>query len=103
MNDQIEGLKYLFEVNNRNPGFMDLEARTTNEGKNLFHLSVFLKKLRIATFLVESGFPLEKRDNNGNRAINLVDENFEFLYMLRLKMKKAKKKPLVRHPYRLQE
>ena len=76
MNDQIEGLRYLFDVNNRNPGFMDLEMISTNEGKNILHLSVFLKKLKIAAFLVESGFPLEKREKDGNRAVNLVDQNF---------------------------
>lgn len=43
INNQIEGLKFLFSINLNNPNFLDLETRTMNEGRNIFHLSCFLK------------------------------------------------------------
>lgn len=97
--DQFEGIKYLFEVNRKNPRFLDLETTTANEGKNIFHLSVFLKKLKIAKFIASSGFPLNSRDKLGCRAINLVDQNYEFLFVLKKAMK-GKKNIFVRHPQR---
>ena len=59
----------------------------------------------MALLVVESGFPLNKRDNFGNRGINLVDQNYEFLCILKKKLKatRGKEKKFVRHPNRHQE
>lgn len=45
INSQKEGLRYLLNVNASVKGFIDLEIKTKQEGRNIFHLSVFLKKL----------------------------------------------------------
>lgn len=63
----------MLDLNERIKGFLDLEIRTKQEGRNIFHLSVFLKRMDMAKMLIDCGYPLEERDFLGNRAINLVD------------------------------
>ena len=56
--------------------------------------------MKIAKFIASSGFPLNSRDKFGCRAINLVDQNFEFLFVLKKAMK-GKKNTFIRHQQRL--
>jgi hypothetical protein len=72
----------------KNPGFFDLEMPSKNEGRTMLHCCVFLKNYYFTKQLIEFGFPLQKRDSNGARIIHLVDQNYEFILLLRKIIKK---------------
>jgi ankyrin repeat protein len=114
---QKKGLQYLLDISSKNPGFFDLEMPSLKEGRNILHYSVFLKNYSFTKALIEAGFPPEMHDASGTRLIHLVDQNYEFLTLLRKLLKnRAKilaqtstnavlcsKKPsnYVKHPQRL--
>ena len=58
------------------------------EGRNLLHFSVFLKDFQFTKRMIDFGFPVDKRDFSGARLVHLVDQNYEFLLMLRKAIKK---------------
>lgn len=85
---QEKGLERLVEISFKNPGFFDLEMPSLKEGRNILHFSVFLKDYAFTKRLIDFGFPIDKRDFSGARLIHLVDQNYEFLLLLRKSIKK---------------
>lgn len=84
-----------------------------HEFRNILHYCVFLKNFHATKTLIELGLPTHKRDLSGNRIIHLVDQNYEFLLLLRKILKKQTysvrnighllintKKKYVKHPIR---
>lgn len=47
------------------------------------HFAVFMKNYLFTKMLIEFGLPIDKRDGGGARIIHLVDQNYEFLILLR--------------------
>lgn len=91
VNRQKKGLEYLIEISANNPGFFDLEMSSIKEGRSLLHLSVFMKNYLFTKMLIEFGLPIDKRDGSGARIIHLVDQNYEFLILLRKLFRKRTK------------
>ena len=85
---QEKALERLMEIAFKNPGFFDLEMPSMKEGRNILHYSVFLKDYPFTKILLDFGLPLDKRDFNGARLIHLVDQNYEFLLLLRKALRK---------------
>ena len=80
---QEHGLERLIEISFKNPGFFDLEMPSLKEGRNILHFSVFLEDNLFTKKLIEFGFPIDKRDFGGARITHLVDQNYEFMLLLR--------------------
>lgn len=85
---QEKGLERLIEISFKNPGFFDLEMPSMKEGRNILHFSVFLKDYAFTKALIDFGLPIDKRDFNGARIVHLVDQNYEFLLLLRKVIKR---------------
>lgn len=58
------------------------------EGRNILHYSVFLKNYTFTKMLLDFGLPTDKRDASGARLTHLVDQNYEFLILLRKQLRK---------------
>lgn len=58
------------------------------EGRNILHFSVFLKDYAFTKTLIDFGLPVDKRDYSGARLVHLVDQNYEFLILLRKALRK---------------
>lgn len=85
---QKKGLEYLLEICSNNPGFFDLEMPAIKDGRNILHLAIFMKNYLFTRMLVEFGMPVDKRDASGARITHLVDQNYEFLILLRKLLRK---------------
>ena len=88
---QEKALERLMNITFKNPGFFDLEMPSMKDGRNILHFSVFLKDYSFTKALIDFGLPIDKRDSNGARLIHLVDQNYEFLLLLRKTLRKKLK------------
>jgi hypothetical protein len=95
---QKKGLDYLIKISVNNPGFFDLDMPSVREGRSVLHYSVFLKNYHFTKILIEFGLSVEKRDASGARLIHLVDQNYEFLLLLRKLLRKRCASSMLPHP-----
>lgn len=58
------------------------------DGRNMLHFAVFLKDYNFVKSLIDFGLPVDKRDFSGARLTHLVDQNYEFMILLRKLIKK---------------
>lgn len=79
----------MINISGNNPGFFDLEMGSHKECRNILHYSVFLKNFYATKLLVDFGLPVDRRDSSGARITHLVDQNMEFMLLLKKLIRKT--------------